>query len=535
MPVLEDALVGLAESDRPLVEVLDTGGRVALQASYREMTRAAQALADALDIPAIARPGREPRIGVVCGNSPEFVVADLALLTARVAEVPVPLAFSRAQAASLLEDVDLCLVDELGERQLASWGPDEVLGAGCAVHRLDLDELLAAGARPYEVPTQDEDWICKIIHTSGTTSRPKGVRIRAGGLDALLHSLRSEMPDRAFRRYLSVVPFSLLIEQVTGLYMVVLHGGSVTLLPAQAPLVGTAAAAAGGAMGFLAAARPTALVATPSLVDEIATAADQAQADGLPLAPTLFGSTTVPLICCGGAPVHPEVLNRLVTLGIPIYEGYGLSENGSVVSWNRPGATRIGTVGTPLPHVEVRVADDDELLVRSSSLFDGYTRDDPSSCVVDEQGWLHTGDLGTIDGDGFLRITGRKKNVIITSSGRNIAPEWVEAQYVTIPGVSAVAIVGNDLDAVHGLFLIEPDKSLSRARADIEAFSAAHLSEIERVQIVHVVHTDEEIYRRYFTVTGRPMRAAVQQAVLNESIGLNLALDTAQAEKEKSS
>jgi long-subunit acyl-CoA synthetase (AMP-forming) len=223
------------------------------------------------------------------------------------------------------------------------------------------------------------------------------------------------------------------------------------------------------------------------------------------------------LICCGGAPVHPEVLHHLADLGIPIYEGYGLSENSSVVSWNRPGAARIGTVGTPLPHVEVRLAADDEILVRSTSLFDGYTRDDPSSCPVDEQGWLHTGDLGAIDDDGFLRVTGRKKNMIITSSGRNIAPEWVEAQYATIPGVSAVAVVGNELEAVHGLFLVEPGKPLPQIRAAIEAFGAAHLSEIDRVQVAHVVHNDEEIYRQYFTVTGRPIRAVVQRAVRSGS------------------
>lgn len=533
MRLLEDALSRHAETDRTLVIALDAGGRVARQLSYREVTRAAQALAGVLPVPSVTS-GRAPRVGVVCGNTPEFVIADLALLTARAAEVPVPLAFSSTQAASLLEGIDLCLADGPGERQLASWGPGEVLATGCPVRRLDLDDLLAAGTRPYQAPHEGQDWICKIIHTSGTTSRPKGVRIRADGLGALLHSLRSVMPDGAFQRYLSMVPLSLLIEQVTGLYMVVLHGGSVTLLAAQTPLIGTTPSAAAGAMGFLAAARPTALVATPSLVGQIATAADQARAGDLPLARTLFGSETVPLICCGGAPVHPDVLERLAALGIPIYEGYGLSENSSVVSWNRPGSARIGTVGRPLPHVEVRVAADDELLVRSSSLFDGYTRHDPSSCAVDEQGWLHTGDLGTIDSDGFLRVTGRKKNVIITSSGRNIAPEWVEAQYATIPGVNAVAIAGNELDAVHGLFLVDPGESLPRACAAIKEFGDAQLSEVERAQVVHVLHTDEKIYRRYFTVTGRPVRAAVQQAFLDGSIDMNQN-STRPTEREKTS
>jgi long-subunit acyl-CoA synthetase (AMP-forming) len=522
MQVLEDALGRFAKTDRSFIEVFNAAGQLTRDISYRQVTRAAQELADTVLRPAVARQGRPPRVGVVCGNTPEFVVADLALLAAQATEVPVPLAFSRAQATGLLQDVDLCLVDDPGQRQLACWGPDEVLGARCPVHRLDLDDLLSAATRPYQIALEGGDWICKIIHTSGTTARPKGVRIRAEGLGALLRSLHSEMPHDAFRRYLSVVPFSLLIEQVTGLYLVILHGGRIILLPTHVPLVGTAPAAAAGAFRFLAPARPTALVATPSLVDEIATAADRAQAANLALIRTLFGTDLVPLICCGGAPMHSEVLQRLTDLGIPIYEGYGLSENSSVVTWNRPGAARIGTVGTPLPHVEVQLAADNEILVRSTSLFDGYTRDDPSSCPVDEQGWLHTGDLGAIDDDGFLRVIGRKKNMIITSSGRNIAPEWVEAQYATIPGISAVAVVGNDLEAIHGLFLVESGKPLFQIRAAIEAFGAAHLSEIDRVQVVHVMHNDKEIYRQYFTVTGRPIRAAIQRAVCSGAFSATL-------------
>src|SRR2546425_235830 len=93
--------------------------------------------------------------------------------------------------------------------------------------------------------------------------------------------------------------------------------------------------------------------------------------------------------------------------------------------WSRPPCS---STSRPLRHVRVSVAPDGELLVKSSSLFAGYTRSDPSGCVIDEDGWLHTGDLAEIDADGFIRITGRKKNLIITSAGRNVSPEWVEAQ-----------------------------------------------------------------------------------------------------------
>lgn len=497
---LEAALRELADSERPLVEVLDPAGGTARVHSYREVTRAAGALAE--------RVAEGARVGVVCGNTPEFVVADLALLSAGATEVPVPLAFSAEQAASLLDEVDLCLVDGPGARRVAEWG---VLRPDCPVEVVDLAALRAPD-RPYRVRDSAHDWIAKVIHTSGTTSRPKGVRIRAHGLDSLLDSLDGEMPAGAFRRYLSVVPYSLLIEQVTGLYLPILHGGSVSLLPPEAALVGTAASAAQEVLRFLPAARPTALVCTPALVERIADAARRA-GPGADLAAELFGTATVPLLCCGGAPVRPELLEELDGRGIAVYEGYGLSENGSVVSWNRPGACRYGTVGTPLPHVRVRLDPDGELLVRSSSLFAGYTRDDPSSCVVDDDGWLRTGDLAEIDEAGFIRITGRKKNVIITSAGRNVAPEWVEARYATLPFVRAVAVVGNGLPALHGLLLVDPGTDLEVARSALRDFGARALSEVERIDFAHVVPSAEQLYRRFFTVTGRPVRPAVEQAV----------------------
>ncbi|MCX4745631.1 AMP-binding protein [Kitasatospora sp. NBC_01287] len=549
MRAVEEALSRHAESERPLVRVLDEHGATVARHSYREVTRAARALADRItdritdrlagcladrlterlaarrtvtDVPS-DMDGRS-RVGVLCGNTPEFVVADLALLTARATEIPVPLAFSREQAAGLLESADLCLVDEQGAARLAEWGPS-VLPAGCQVVAVTLDggstpwaPAAATGPGPGldqaeaeaegQVEDQAEDWICKIIHTSGTTSRPKGVRIRAQGIGALIDSLHTAMPDQAFRAYLSLVPFSLLIEQVTGLYLVLLDGGCVTLLPPDSALVGTSAGAVASALPQLAAARPTAVVATPALAAALADAAGQAERAGLPVSQVLFGTERPPLICCGGAPVHPATLRELDRHGIAVHEGYGLSENSSVVSWNTPGARRIGTVGRPLAHVTVKLAEDGELLVRSSSLFAGYTRPDPSSCAVVD-GWLHTGDLAGIDPDGYLTITGRKKNIIITAAGRNIAPEWVEAQYARLPFVRAVGVVGNDLPALHGLFVIAPDADPGAAAEAIAAFGAEHLSAVERVEVLHLLRAEQDGYRRYFTVTGRPVRAAI--------------------------
>ncbi len=522
MWVIEDVLYDPANADRTLIEVLSPGGGVARKYSYGAMTCGATALVERLSSlknGLRSNKGEALRVGVVCGNTPAFVMADLACLIGRAVEVPVPLAFSRAQAESLLGRVDVCLVDDEGAARLEAWGED-LLPSDSTILPVNPDQLIALASDTEAVAPAsvggDGDWICKVIHTSGTTSRPKGVRIRALGLNALLCSLRDEMPKGAFRRYLSTVPLSLLIEQVTGLYMVLLHGGTLVQLPPSVPLVGTTMGAAAKVMPFLRASRPTALVATPSLVEEV-----RREARGLKkedIAQEIFGSARVPLICCGGAPIEPAVLTELDEMGIPVYEGYGLSENGSVVTWNRPDARRFGTVGKPLPHVRVRIADDGEVLVKSTSLFAGYTVDDPSSCVVDQDGWLHTGDIGELDGDGFLKLTGRKKNVIITSAGRNVAPEWVEAEYATLPFVRAVAVVGNHLPALHGLFLVDPGQNLDEARAMISEFGAKNLSEVERVGVAHIRHGREDIYRRFFTVTGRPMRAALEKAILEGTL-----------------
>ncbi|MBU2719249.1 long-chain fatty acid--CoA ligase, partial [Acidithiobacillus ferridurans] len=239
----------------------------------------------------------------------------------------------------------------------------------------DLDEYDGLPPKPLPMPRAAEaDGICKVIHTSGTTCRPKGVRIRRHGLDALLDALWACADEHDYRRYLSLVPFSLLIEQVTALYMPFASGGAVLLPPASLPPVGSPGVRAGDRLELIEHARPTALTLTPAMVEAIAEKGREVAT--APVTDTVrsavvhhvFDQDRAPFLAAGGAPLDPAVLYKLADWGIPVYQGYGLSENSSVATWNRRGANRIGTVGQPLPHVEVKLSADGELCLRSTSL-----------------------------------------------------------------------------------------------------------------------------------------------------------------------
>lgn len=507
MHCVESSLKQLVDSHLPFVIELGGGRRTY---DYAQVLRAAGDLQARL-LPVGHASGNSPSVGVICENSVEFVICDLALLGTRLTEVPVPLSFSAEQAQALLQNTSLCLVDAAGQRRLEEWRRNAAVASGVPMMEVDVLALDVDGS-PLRFLEPKGDWVCKVIHTSGTTSSPKGVRVRAEGLDALIEALIQVMPDRAFARSISLVPFSLLIEQVTALYMTIMHGGELSLLPPNAALIGTAPGAAERATQLLAAVRPTGLVATPALLDALVTRLEGHAGDHKSAITALFGQSEPPLLCCGGAPAHPETLSRLSGMGVPVYEGYGLSENSSVVCWNRPGACKPGSVGQPLPHVEVRRAPDGELLIRSPSLFAGYTQEDPTSCALDPDGFLHTGDLAEIDADGFVTIVGRKKSVIITSAGRNVSPEWVEASYAALPFVRAVAVLGDRSDTLRALILVDAAVSKDRARVLLLAHGAERLSDIERVRDACILPATAPVYARYFTVTGRPRRDHIANA-----------------------
>jgi long-chain acyl-CoA synthetase len=160
----------------------------------------------------------------------------------------------------------------------------------------------------------------------------------------------------------------------------------------------------------------------------------------------------------GAAPIAPQVLEYLWAIGIPVREGYGQTENTAIGTLTPEGDIRLGSVGVPLPGVEVKIADDGEILTRSAGVFLGYLNDPVATrAVVDDGGWLHTGDVGEIDQDGFLRITDRKKDIIITAGGKNISPSEIENRLKVSPYVREAVVIGDRRAYVTALIGIELD------------------------------------------------------------------------------
>jgi long-chain acyl-CoA synthetase len=505
MNTLPEILANMpAYGDTPAIVQLDEAGNEH-RTSYAQLYRAATSIAGAIGqhVP------RNAVVGLVASNSIAWAQADLALLLGHYTEVPVPLGFSAEQAAHLLASCELILADDAGIQRLAAWR--ETAGDAIPVRAcLRIDELTGFEA---QAPLLDwaGDWICKIIHTSGTTSTPKGVRIRAHALDVVLRSLRALTQPGDYARYLNLVPFSLLLEQITALYMPYAQQGCLILPPASQPPLGETGASIADKMALLPRTRPSALTLTPSMVEAIsAEAARLDHGDAKALSMALFGRAEPPLLAAGGAPVSATTLETLKQRGIDVYVGYGLSENSSVACWNTRTAHRIGTVGRPMPHVQCKLSSDGELGIKSEAVFAGYVGSDPSACDLDDDGWLWTGDVAAIDKDGFVSVVGRKKNVIITTHGRNVSPEFVEASYRQVRGVREIVVLGDQRDSLSAFVVASADCDPILLRERLLEHGKTHLSDVERVtELVCLSEHDEEL-PKLFTLTGRPRRKDIE-------------------------
>lgn len=339
------------------------------------------------------------RLAIALDNGPDWLLWDLAALMAGVVCVPLPGFFSPSQQRHVL--------DSAGVDTLITADPHGFV----ALEFVQQGELCRREvASPLPLPAGT----AKITYTSGTTGQPKGVCLSAEAMLSVAQSIAQATTSSTIERHLCVLPLAVLLENLAGNYAPLLIGACLEV-PSLAA-VGMRGASQFELPTFLATlarVRPSSLILLPQLLLALVSAAERGQ----PLPDSLH------FIAVGGGRVAPQLLERAEALGLPVFEGYGLSECASVVCLNTPEQRRIGTVGRPLAHTEVRLADDGEVLVRGA-IFLGYLGE-----PVRPGEWLGTGDLGHWQ-DGFLVLHGRKKHQFVTAFGRNVNPEWVEAELV---------------------------------------------------------------------------------------------------------
>lgn len=394
-----------------------------------------------LELAAVFKAAPWQRLALLADNGRDWVLADLAALLAGQVLIPLPPFFSPAQQAHVLADS--------GAEALFA-----VQAEGLALPGLAL-RLRPLGGGAIALPPG----CCKLTYTSGTTGQPKGVCLGALQLERSLLALAEPLASLGVTHHLCTLPLAVLLENLGGVYLPLYLGACVELAPlAELGLASLQAPEPSRFVQRLAESRADSLILLPASLQWLVAA--RRQADGG------LRNRCWRFIAVGGGKSAPSLLAEARARGLPVYEGYGLSEQGSVVALNHPGAERLGTVGRPLSHLQVRIAADGEVWVRGNGML-GYLGEVPADPDADEP-WQPTGDWGELDEDGFLTILGRKKHTLVTDLGRKVAPEWLEAEFGALPGIRQCFVHGDEQRGIHALFFApEPPE-----RALIEACNA---------------------------------------------------------------
>lgn len=417
-PILA-AIVAHAAATPDAIAIRGSAGDV----TYADLSAAVDHAADHLQTSA------QDVVGLAMDNGPAWAVIDLAAMKAGVPLVPLPFFFSPGQLAHAIADAGIdCILTDLPaqfEQLLAHADIAIQSRAECLIHGQKVTELRLANPPAVDLPSGT----AKITYTSGTTGSPKGVCLGLPAMEQVALSLLEATGARVDDRHVSLLPLSTLLENIAGLYVPLLAGANAVLKPfAEIGLKGASGLDVQKMAGVLAANDATTTILTPEMLRALVAVAEA----GHPLPASLR------FVAVGGAPVAEMLLQRARRLGIPVFEGYGLSECASVVALNTATANAVGSVGRPLPHVRLAFAEDEEIMAGGAVML-GYTGDaqhNPGDV------YWPTGDRGYLDSRGFLHITGRKKNIFITSYGRNVAPEWVERELTLYPGIAQAAVFG---------------------------------------------------------------------------------------------
>jgi long-subunit acyl-CoA synthetase (AMP-forming) len=493
--------------DRPAIRTKDDE----LSFTWGEYAERVQRVAAGL---AVLGVGRGDTVGIMLTNRPEFHFADTAAMHLGATPFSIYNTSTAEQVGYLLGDAanrvlftERAFLDTALEarRDAAALEHIVVVDGEAGKGTIPLADLEAGGEPGFDFEAawravQPED-LLTLIYTSGTTGPPKGVQLTHANMAAALRDFDSviDLPEEG--RVISWLPMAHVAERNASHYLPIAYGLTATCCPDPRQVA-----------AYLVEVRPSWFFAVPRIWEklkaamEIGFAAEEdenrraaiewalgvgtrrveaeqageepspelaeehAKADELVLSKMRerIGLDQAVAVNVGAAPTPPEVIRFFHAIGIPLAELWGLSESCAVGTSNRPGQIRIGTVGTAAPGIELKIAEDGEVLIRGPVVMTGY-RNDPAKTAeaIDAEGWLHTGDVGELDGDGYLRIVDRKKELIINSAGKNMSPANIEAKIkAASPLIGQVCAVGDNRPFNVALIVLDPDAAA--------AFAAQH-------------------------------------------------------------
>ena len=467
------------------------------------------------------------RVALLSENRPEWAAIDFATLTAGLTDVPVYPTLPASQTEYILRDAQVTVVclstkSQLAKvREIQSRLPD--LRHIVVFDQMEGDDvisfatLLARGRaardrypewRAMALRTTPDD-LATIIYTSGTTGEPKGVMLTHGNIASNVDSVRSLLDVRPGDECLSFLPLSHIFERTGGHYVMITGG----VLINYAKGVETVA-------GDMVSLRPQIMTSVPrvyeKMFEKVTDAATSTPAkarifrwvrrvadrwterrlSGRPVGPILAlehrladrlvfrklrekTGGRIRYFISGGAPLAAEIGRFFYAAGLPIMEGYGLTETAPVLSVNTLEAPRFGSVGRPVKGVEIRIADDGEILARGPNIMLGYYKKEAATAeALDADGWFQTGDIGHLDDDGFLHITDRKKDLIVTAGGKNIAPQPIENRLKSSTWIANAVMLGDRRK--FPIMLLVPEFERLRTWAAQEGIPAREDAELAR-------------------------------------------------------
>jgi long-chain acyl-CoA synthetase len=516
------------------------------------------------------------KVSILANTRPEWTYFDFAALSIGATVVPIYQTNSPEECQYVLENSDAKVVVVEDDEQLEKIRAvrdslplleQVVRMTGTSDDAISFDDLATRGAgrdtaeweQRWRAVTPDD--ICTFIYTSGTTGPPKGCVISHGNYRAMLDMVKEN----------SVIEG----EDVTYLYLPLAHSFALLIQLGSFDLGATIAYWERDPLKImpnLAEVKPTYFPSVPRIFEKIYTTATSAMekegglkkaifdwsirvggkmraaeragrkpgfllrkqygfADKKVLSKirALFGGR-LRLAVSGAAPINPDILRFFDSAGVLVLEGWGMTETSTAATISTPEDFKIGTIGKPFPGCEVKIAEDGEILVKGPNVFQGYYKNEEATRETIVNGWLHTGDLGAIDPDGFIRITGRKKDIIITAGGKNITPANLENEIKQHPLVSQCVVVGDRRPYLVALVTLDPEEVVAYAKehglpedpaqlagnGDVRAAIEAHLAKInekfarvEQVKKIAILPQDLSQESGELTPTMKVKRAVV--------------------------